>query len=156
MTGRAEVSRLEQRLEAVFERAGAATMDLELQSDMARYLCVLISGYLEQAIIELLLEHTRQRAQPSVLKHVEQRLRRFANAKAQKIFDLVGGFDNDWRVDLESFVVDERRDAVDSVVDLKNTIAHGQSVNVTLSRARRYYEQAKEVIARIAYLSVPV
>ena len=155
MTGRAEVSRLEQRLEAVFARASLAGTDLELQSDMARYLCVLISGYLEQAIIELLLEHTRQRAQPSVLRHVEQRLRRFANPKVQRISDLMGGFDSDWRVQLEAFAVDERRDAENSVVDLKNTIAHGQSVNVTLSRTKRYYEQAKSVIACIADLTVP-
>lgn len=134
MTGRAEVWRLENRLEAVFGRAAAGNMDLELQSDMARYLCVLVSGYIEQAIIELLMEHTRQRAHPSVLKHVEQRLRRFANPKVQRIYDLVGSFDGDWRANLESFIVDERRDALNSVVDLKNTIAHGQSVNVTLSR----------------------
>jgi hypothetical protein len=60
MNGRAEVWRLKQRLDATFERAGRVGSDLELQSDFARYLCVLVSGYMEKAVVELVLEHSRR------------------------------------------------------------------------------------------------
>ena len=57
MTGRAEVARLEKQLDAAFQRVkglGPAA-DIEVQSDFARYLCVLVSGYLEKSVAELML-----------------------------------------------------------------------------------------------------
>jgi hypothetical protein len=99
MTGRAEVARLRQRLDATFRRADnlPPDSDSELLSDFARYLCVLVSGFLEQATIELLLEHVRNQASPSIQQHVERRLRQFTNANAQKLLELLGSFDADWR-----------------------------------------------------------
>jgi hypothetical protein len=118
MTGRAEVSRLRQQLDATFARSAAASHDAELQADLARYLCVLVSGFLEQAVVELLLEHTRNRAAPTVHQHVEASLRRFANPKARRLVHLLGSFHPDWRRDFETFLVDERKDAVDSIISL--------------------------------------
>jgi hypothetical protein len=60
MNGRAEVERLRQHLDATFKRIGSVDSDLELLSDFARYLCVLVSGYIERAVAELLLEHARR------------------------------------------------------------------------------------------------
>jgi hypothetical protein len=53
------------------------------------------------------------------------------------------------------FLVDERKDAVDSVVSLRNSIAHGQSVGITYIRVLRYYEQIQKVIDHVADLCVP-
>ena len=155
MTGRAEVERLKQQLAATFARATGIEGDLELLSDFARYLCVLISGFLEQAVIELVREYVRFHAQPAVQRHVELRLRRFQNAKADRLIELLGSFNPDWRADLECYLVDERKDAVDSIVDLRNTISHGRFVGITMSRARGYYGRVKNVVDHIAGLCVP-
>ncbi|MEK7994879.1 MAG: HEPN domain-containing protein [Planctomycetota bacterium] len=155
MTGRVEVSRLRQQLDATFARARTVRDDVELQSDLARYLCVLISGFLEQAVVELLLEHTRRRAAPSVQRHVESQLRRFTSAKAQRLVELLGSFDAEWRMNLETFLVDERKDAVDSIVDLRNSIAHGRSVGVTISRVSNYYREIEAVVEQVADLCDP-
>jgi predicted LPLAT superfamily acyltransferase len=157
MTGRAEVARLKQRLDATFKRADALTGDAEILSDFARYLCVLVSGYLEQAVIELLLEYVRKHASPAVQRHVERRLRRFTNANAEKLTTLLGSFDPDWRKDLEGFLVDEHKDAVDGIVSLKNRISHGrvEGVGVTIARAKEYYVRVNDVVARIADLCLP-
>lgn len=155
MTGRAEVSRLRQQLDATFARARALGDDIELQSDLARYLCVLVSGFLEQAVVELVLEHTRSRAAPSVQLYVESQLRRFTGAKAKRLVELLGSFDTEWRVHLEGFLVDERKAAVDSIVDLRNSIAHGRSVGVTLSRVGDYYGEIRVVVDRVADLCDP-
>lgn len=64
MTGRAEVGRLRQVLEDTFKRAEKVGGDTELQSDFARYLCVLVSGFLEKAVAELILEHARLSLRP--------------------------------------------------------------------------------------------
>ena len=155
MIGRAEVDRLKQILDATFTRVPAGGSDLELLSDFAKYLCVLTSGFLEQAVIALVLEHARVNASPTVQRYVESQLRRFTNAKAQRLVDLLGRFDPDWRIDLQAYLVDERKDAVDSVIDLRNTISHGQSVGLTLARIRNYCDRVNEVVDHIAGLCDP-
>jgi hypothetical protein len=156
MTGKAEVASLKQRLDATFQRASGIGGDAELLSDFSRYLCVLVSGFLEQSIIELVLEHVRQRSQPSVQRYVDTRLRRrFANANAQRILDLLGSFDPAWRTDLEAFLVDEYKDAVDSVIALRNNISHGRFVGLTMARVREYYERVGAVVDHVADLCVP-
>jgi len=155
MNGRAEVARLKQRLDATFQRIDGVGSDLELRSDFARYLCVLVSGYLEKAVAELVLEHARRSGGPSLQRFVEMKTRRFTNANAQRLQNLLGSFDPDWRQSLESFLVDDIKDAVDSIVDLRNTIAHGGSVGITYQRVYDYYIRVQRVVERIADLCAP-
>lgn len=77
------------------------------------------------------------------------------NINAQRLQDLLGAFDSDRRRDLEQFLVDEKKDALDSVVNLRNKIAHGDSVGVTYMRIRGYYQQIQVVVEHLAELCVP-
>src|SRR5882672_9373975 len=115
MTGRAEVKRLRQQLDATFARASGLAGDIELLSDHAKYLCVLVSGFLEQAIRELVLEHARRNGGTTLQRYVETRTRRLANVNTQRLLDLAGSFDPAWRRDLEAFVVDDKKAAVNSI-----------------------------------------
>jgi hypothetical protein len=156
MTGRAEVHRLQQKVDATFKRASAITDDLELLSDLARYLCVLVSGFLEQAVKELVLEHARKSATPAtVQRYVEGRLRGFTNARSGRLVELLGSFDPEWMNDLKGFLVDERKDAVDSVIALRNTISHGKHAGVTMTRIGTYYTRVREVVDYIAGICDP-
>lgn len=157
MNGKAQVHRDKQRLDETFKRASQIKdPDAELLADLARYLCVLVSGFLEQALIEILLEHTRAQASPSIQKYVGTKLQRFTTANAQNVKDLVGSFDPDWYRDLDKYLVAEHKDAVDSVVNIRHAVAHGRFVGVTIASARRYYERVKEVVDHIADLCLPV
>jgi hypothetical protein len=155
MTGRAEVDRLEQRLDETFKRASGIGSDPELLSDFARHLCVLVSGFLEQAIIELLLEYVRLRSPEEIQRYVGQRLRRFTTANANNLIQLLGSFDLDWQKDLEAYVVDEYKDAIDGVVSLRHTIAHGRYAGVTMTSVKSYYDRVKKVVDHIADLCLP-
>ncbi len=156
MNGRQEVWRLKQRLDSTFKRAAQVGTDPELQSDFARYLVVLVSGYVEQAVSELILEHSRRHAAPSVQRFVEYRTRRLANINSTRLAELLGSFNPDWEADLEAFLVDERKDALNSIVGLRNSIAHGQSVGVTYTRVSEYYKEVQKVVERVADLCAPV
>ena len=89
MTGRVEIDRLRKRLDATFERASKAGTDSELSSDLARYLCVLVAGFIEQAVIEIALEHVRTHSDISIQRHFENRLRRFTSANTQNFIELL-------------------------------------------------------------------
>ncbi len=155
MTGRAEVDRLKSALDNVFTRAAEVDGTSELKSDLARYLCVLVSGFLEKAVAELLLEHARRHANLSVQRFVDSQTRRITNVNCQRLQDVLGAFDPDWRLNLETFLVDERKAAVDSLIDLRNSISHGRHVGVTFTRIQDYYRNVQQVVDRVAQLCVP-
>ena len=155
MTGKDAVASRRKRLDATFDRVRDIEAEPELRSDFARYLCVQVSGFLEQSVVELVLEHVRRNSSLTVQRHVETRLRRrFANAKSQTLIDLMNTFDPAWGTDLTNFLVDEYKDAVDSVVDLRNQISHGGSVGVTMTRVQSYYVRINKVVDHIAELCV--
>jgi hypothetical protein len=152
MTGRAEVERHKRKLDATFQRSSDIGADAELLSDFAGYLCVLVAGFLEQAVIELALQHVRSHSDTSVQRHVEKRLRQFTNANTHRIIEVFGGFDPDWGIDLKNYLIDEYKDAVNGVVDLRHSVSHGRSVSVTMVRVRDYYRRVKHVVDHIANL----
>jgi hypothetical protein len=155
MNGKAEVDRQRQQLDATFTRAVAVGADPELLSDYARYLCVLVSGFLEQAVGEILIEYVRTHSDNRVQQHFEQRLRKLTNLKTERLIGVLGSFDPDWRRHLEMFLVDEYKDAVDGIVDLRNNIAHGRNVGITMTRVQNYYVRIKGVVERVAQLCLP-
>lgn len=156
MTGRAEVARQQRQLDTTFSRARGLHADVELLSDFARYLCVLVSGYVEQTTIELLIEYARTRSDPHIQRHVERSVRRqVTNLNAQRLIEVVSTFDPAWRNKLEKLIVDEYKDALDGIVDLRNSVAHGRYVGVTFSRVDEYYIRVKKIIGWVADVVIP-
>ena len=152
MNGRQEVSRLRRRLDATLSRAPNSTADIEVQADFAKYFCVLVSGFLENAVIALLLDVAERRSAPEIAYFVERQLDWWTNPNAEKIAKLLGDFNPDWRLDAETYLVDERKATVNSLVSLRHRIAHGESVGTSLGQVTAYYATAVEVVAFIADL----
>jgi hypothetical protein len=63
---------------------------------------------------------------------------------------LLGSFDPDWGRDLESVLEVEHKEAVNSVVGLRNSIAHGGMVGFTYQRIADYYDSIQRVVERVA------
>ena len=82
-------------------------------------------------------------------------MRQVTNLNTQRLIDVVGTLDPAWRSELEKFIVDEYKDALDGIVALRNSVAHGRYVGVTLSRANEYYIRVKKIIDRVADLVIP-
>lgn len=152
MNGRAEVARLRKRLDATFSRAPAPTTEIEFQSDFAKYLCVLVSGFLENAIVALVLDFTQRRSSPEVSAFVERTLQYWTNPNTEKIGVLLGSFNSEWRRQSEVFLVDERKESVNSLVALRHKIAHGESVGTSLSQVKAYYATIVTVVDFVADL----
>lgn len=156
MNGRNEVARLQKRLEDTFKRAPNSMGDVEFQADFAKYYCILISGFLENALIALVLDVAQKRSAPEVAFFVERKLaKKWTNPNCEKIIQLLGNFKQDWRVAVETYLVDERKAAVDSLVDLRNKVAHGENVGTSLAQVKAYYATVIDVINFIANLVDP-
>jgi hypothetical protein len=155
MNGRAEVSRLKRRLDAAFARMPQASADIELQSDFARYLCVLVSGFFENAIVALILDFTQRRSSPEIAAFVERELEHWTNPNTNKVAVLLGAFSPEWGKKAEEYLINERKESVNSLVALRHQIAHGESVGTSLSQVKAYYETILEVVEFIANLLQP-
>ena len=147
LQGRPNVAARRRRLDATFERiSNLPENQLQVRSDFACYLCVLVSGFLESAVSEIAADLCRSQSSATVMNFVESRLRRPGNLNAEQLFQFVGSFSGDWRGELEQFVFGQRKDALDSVVANRHRIAHGEYVNLTYARIKDYYKHICELV----------
>lgn len=134
------------RIDAAFDRASRVD-EPEVQADLARFLVVLTSGFLEKAISHTYSEYARAAGgSTQLVRYAQRRLETFQNPNAEKILQLAADFDGAWREALEAYLGDQRKDHIDSVVANRNQIAHGASVGVTYKRAEAYFKSAKDVV----------
>lgn len=141
-----EAVRYKQRLDNLFKQISAFSGNIELQSQWARYLCILVSGFLETAICAIYGEFARKTASPYVANFVKCELDSFQNPKMGKILELTRAFNPLWADELETATEGELKDAVDSIVANRNQIAHGRDVGITYTRIKNYYEDAIKVV----------
>jgi len=140
-----EITRQRQRLDDLFQKAKMLP-DPELQSHWSRYLCVLVSGFLENSIRITYCEYARARANETVADFVEHHLRQFHNPKMGSILELAGGFNQEWRQRLERDTSGQLAESVNSIVGNRHKIAHGESVGLTLHTLSQYYGDALRVV----------
>ena len=140
-----EITRQRQRLDDLIQKARHLS-DPETQSHWSRYLCVLVSGFLENSVRITYTEYARSRADASVADFVENRLRQFQNPKMGTIIELAGGFNQEWRKSLEIDTKGQLGESVNSIVNNRHKIAHGESVGLTLHTLIQYYSDAVKVV----------
>jgi len=144
-----EAVRYQKRLDHLFEKISAFPDDIELQSHWARYLCILVSGFLETSVKAIYSQYASEKAAPNVANYVTRRLERFTNPNMEDILILTGMFNEEWRKQLESTTEGELRDAVDSIVANRNQIAHGANVGISFVTIKNYYKSVVKVVNRI-------
>ena len=136
-------------MDAVFEKVRSLPEDAEIRSHWARYLCVLVSGFIEVSIRTLLSAYAEDKSGARVANFVEHELKGFQNPKMGKILDLVGAFSREWQEQVEDISDVELKDAVDSVVASRHQIAHGRTVGLSYVTIKKYYEGVVTAIENI-------
>ena len=128
--------------------------DPEDQAHNAKYLAVLVSGYLEQAVKELLLDYVSHGSRSQILRYIEQTWPTSRNMKADNIKDILNQFNPSWSDDFLAWLgQDEKRKSnINSIVRWRNGIAHGQESNttgVTLVSVRNAFSTISDLVSLI-------
>lgn len=146
-----EITRQIQRFESLYKKASEASKDsLDLQSHWSRYLCILLSGLIENSIKEIYSDYIVKNSSKAVADYSIAYLSTVSNPKTEKILSIVGSFKKEWQQQLEIYVLDSgRKDAIDSVMANRNLIAHGKDVGLTLARLHQFYLRTIEVLEHI-------
>ncbi len=141
------------RIDAAFDRVDRLPPEeLRLRADFAAHLTVLVYGYWEQSVQQLLMKYVRDKSAPPVARYVNRRLERTRSMKYNNLVGLLDDFDPRWRIALERRIKERGRRAVDTVTNNRHRIAHGQWISITLAVIEREYEQIKRVVDSLAAL----
>ncbi|MDA2934975.1 HEPN domain-containing protein [Acidobacteria bacterium AH-259-D05] len=119
---------------------------MELQAHWARYLCVLVSGFVETSVQQIYSQYAGEQSSPVIANFVSKTLSRHINLNMTKIIALASLFDPRWASKIEFDTEGELKAAIDSIAANRNSIAHGQDTGVSLHRIRDWYEKALRVI----------
>lgn len=125
----------------------ACTNELELQAHWGCYLCVLVAGFMENAIGEIYSEYARRSANEHIANYVTSTVLRIQNPKAQRFLETARAFRPLWADELEKFLgEDGRKEAIDAIMANRHLIAHGRDAGITVARVKEYLNKCVKVI----------
>ena len=142
-----ESHRLENAINSA--RDEARNLSDENQARLAQLMTVWASGYLEATCRDVLRTYADRRADSSVVRFVSRNLDRFNSPKMGNIIGLVRSFDEGRATELERFVEGRIKESVNSLVGVRNQIAHGRSTDITVGRIVQQFEDAKKLAGKL-------
>jgi hypothetical protein len=135
-----------QRIERVYELLSVQRPDEYLVSVIAAQICIMQSGILENILKEVFSEYCDRRSCVEVASYMKKGIAGIRNPRADRIEDLVGGFSNKWKSDLEVYWADnEVRAHVNSVISNRHLLAHGRTTAITISQTKEWLKSIKKL-----------
>jgi len=126
-------------------------INIETHSHNAKYLAVLVSGYLEQAVKEILLGYATQGSRPQISRYLEETWPISKNMYADSIKDILQQFNASWAEGLNRWLNENdcRKADINLIVSWRNRISHGQESNttgVTLASVKERFKTVKSLV----------
>lgn len=141
------------RLKSAIELVREETRSRQLsQMDGERYAqltTIWVSGYLEASCREMLLEYSKKRADPAVVRYVSWNLERLPSPKVDNIAAVVGRFDQEAARTLRRYSKGEIKDSVDGIVESRHAVAHGRSADITLENVFHHYDNVTKLTRKM-------
>ena len=145
MRGMREVHRLQQSLDVTVNRLCALEAEADVKAEFARYLCVLVSAFLERALQEWAYDVGGRLGGTRFERFVQSGMVQYRSPNSEQVLQCVGAFDPAWKDELQSSYAAEL-EAANSVVNQRHNVAHGRQSNVTLSQFEEYYRFIKRLV----------
>lgn len=133
------------------ESEGKFDEDDELRSHLAKYICILCSGFLENAIYLIYTEWVSRKSPHAHIEfYVGRMLSKIQNPNSDKLKEVARSFNPDWELPLKEFMHDEERSAaINYIIKDRHKIAHGKDSDITLLSIKQHFSKAVEVITFI-------
>lgn len=143
-----DIDRQIKAIKLLFDKTNTACgEDYKLMSHWAKYLCVATAGLLENALPSLFADLIQSAASTHVTAYVKNRLSKIKNPATGRFLETAGAFKTEWKDNLTQYVdTDGRREAIDSIMENRNKIAHGKPSNITVAYIRDYMTKSVEVL----------
>lgn len=153
-----EVAHRRRVIDSTLSRARALATHADapaLQADYARHICVLVSGFVERAVAELIVAYAEDKAARPIKSYLDATLSRVNNLDKDRLLRVIGALDASWADSLDSFIDDKRQAALNSIVGLRNDIAHGGGGSLSLRGVEQYWLSVQEIVDHVEQLLFP-
>ena len=137
------------RLDDAFLRASRFVNEPEVEADYSRYLCILVTGFLEKAVEQVILDYVDAQGNQRLSSYVAETLGRGRSMRAETILKVVGDFDQQWKSLLALKLTLRHREAIGSVYASRNKIAHGEDVDLPYRQVSSDYALVREAVGFI-------
>ncbi|MFH1007558.1 MAG: HEPN domain-containing protein [Candidatus Latescibacterota bacterium] len=144
-----ELNRQAQSIKRLIKSTAESTnFNLELQGHWGKYLCVLASGFLENAISEIYIELASNSSSPQVTSFTRRMLDRIHNPMASKFIETACSFKREWGAELKEYfeLNPKAKEAIDSIMRNRHLIAHGKTATVSVARLAEYLDGSIEAL----------
>jgi len=138
----------EKKLNEMLERIRKMDNDDDLKSHLSKYFCVLVSGYIENYLKDLISNYHTKTCKKETSKFVNIKVKTLTNLDDQKIIAFLESFSSDWSETYESSRSGEMEAAFNTVYAQRNKIAHGDATNSNISYTSisAYFTSIKEAL----------
>ena len=140
-----------QRIDALFAKISLISNPAD-QSEWSKYLCILVSGYIEESLRVLLEQYSKNHSSSHIQNFVSKEIKSITNCKTSKIESILSQFSPAWKdyfidqMSSKSAKSDEIKNSINSIIANRHQIAHGKNVNLSYSSVSNYYKNVKKAV----------
>ncbi|MFJ5263602.1 HEPN domain-containing protein [Streptomyces sp. NPDC088387] len=127
---RKQILAMKSDLDAAYKRyrEGLTQMEISLQEDLHKYMCIRLSGYLEQLMFEAISGFMATSTGGPARNFSLSFFKKAPNLNPEALEKLIGRFGDPWDAEIADFLnKDERRNSLGKLLEVRNKVAHGQS-----------------------------
>jgi len=106
-------------------------------------------------VAELIVAYAEDKAARPIKSYLDATLSRVNNLDKDRLLRVIGALDASWADSLDSFIDDKRQAALNSIVGLRNDIAHGGGGSLSLRGVEQYWLSVQEIVDHVEQLLFP-
>ena len=143
-----------QKVDDLFIQIQGFSGDAYYQSLMTYYLCIRVSGFIENCVRIILAEYSLPRAQGTVGVYVTNTLMKLPNPTFHNLCRLAAQFDDQWRKSFKAAATQQARQSLKSINLNRNNLAHGGNSTMTLRELAGYYHDVLALVDELERVCV--
>lgn len=146
--------REKRRIDGLINHIQSFSGDPYTESLLAYYLCISISGFLENCVREVFLDYSSTRTKGHTKTYVASKLQKFPNPTFENICGLAKEFNDQWNTDFKAQISPQIRDSLRTVNINRNNIVHGGSSTITLRQLTTHYNDIVQLVDNLEQVCV--
>jgi hypothetical protein len=134
------------QIDDLFSHINAFTGDPYDKSLLTFYLCIRVSGFIENCVRIILSEYSIPRSRDQVITFIGNKLKKFPNPTYGAMVMIAKEFDDKWSKGFKGLTTRQHQSSIESININRNQIAHGGTSSITIGDLYKYYQDVVEVI----------
>ncbi len=131
-------------------------IDVEVKSGFVSYLCIRTYVYVESSVQIILREYVKGVTDDDfITNYINKQLRKHPALKRSELLKLVGNFSEEWKIKLRDSTKGRLGESLDSIVNNRNIIAHGDDVTISFAWLQNYFIDVQTIIELVYQICYP-